>query len=56
MMSTYCGSMTAEEFREHIKECGVCKDDAETRFDFDEDDDPITGDEEDEGEEARRTR
>jgi hypothetical protein len=33
-ISTHCGSMTGAEFREHIKRCEVCADDAEKRTDL----------------------
>jgi hypothetical protein len=35
MLSTYCGSMTQEQFREHIETCGVCWEDAQSRTDLD---------------------
>ena len=33
-ISTMCGGMTRAEFREHIKECEICADDAEKRIDL----------------------
>jgi hypothetical protein len=33
-ISTFCGSMTRAEFEEHIKECEVCRDDADKRIDL----------------------
>jgi hypothetical protein len=34
-LSTYCGSFSQEEFAEHIRECEVCWQDAQGRFDLD---------------------